>query len=274
MFRIFAAKNLYSFFIKTKPPVKLHYLFIPLFFVFYGAKINFSPNSTSENEIFEPYHADAYILEGNVDIFDIKLQKIGVLNLKPFEKVHISAKSTRYYPLKAVKMCDQYFLLKIRYKGKMYIASGKNIYASRSDTALFEDAEKNKCEVLYLHNFDMRSFCNTGECDEEGGGLTGCYDFTNIAIHRIKDNRFSFIQFPTKYGLAYFALEGSEMQSEEIYKIKQVSDSIFLSVKAHYQEGFGAYELHFMYDARLSKGIITNNFRFDTQEAQDEFLKK
>ena len=122
-----------------------------------------------DNKIeFEAYRADGFILAEKIDIFDENAHKIDILNANWFAKVEIFAKTKKYYPTKNNDICKQFYLLKIKYKGKTYIVSGKNIYekAKVNKGLHFQDKEKNKYELLPLTNFAMHSGCDTGDCGD------------------------------------------------------------------------------------------------------------
>lgn len=223
-----------------------------------------SANKNQEEKLtFEKYSKDGIVLNGQLQIFDEKLNKIEELEIKEISKIKILEKSTSIYNIdKSKDYCLKSNFIKIEYKGKNYIVFGRDVYEiNHNENFDFKNSNNESFSVFPVTNFEM------GASDDEG--LTTCDDFSLLIVLNQKDNTYSTIKNPEAEDYypsqKFAALAHDDGSLENIYNIKVVNDSLILGIKISYQEGYGSYFLRTSFKDNFSKSKITDRKRFEEE---------
>lgn len=229
-------------------------------------------NSTNEKEetkiTFEKYTKDGILLNGEITLFDDKLNKIGKIEIKEISKVQILEKSTNIYNIESSKdYCLKSNFIKINYKSKNYTIFGREIYEINDKEKFdFQNEKKENFTIFPITNFEM------GGSDDDG--LTSCDDFSYLVVYNKTNNKYSTISSPKNqenHSNEKFAnLLHDDGSEEKIYHVKMVKDSLILGIKVSYQEEYGSFYLRTSFKDNFKNSIITNKNRFEEVEEYNE----
>ncbi len=213
--------------------------------------------------IFEKYSKEGIVLNGQLQVFDEKLNKIDKLEVNEISKIEILEKTTSIYNIDHSRdYCLKSNFVKIKYKEKNYILFGRDVYKiDESDQFDFKDNSNEKFSIFSVANFEM------GASDEDG--LTDCDDYSLLVVLNQNTNKYSTIKNPEiqeYYPSQKFAtLAHDDGSLENIYNVKVAYDSLIVGIKISYQEGYGSYFLKTSFKDNFSKSYITDRKRFEEE---------
>lgn len=223
--------------------------------------------TNSENKevkpIFEKHLKDGIILNGQVKLFDEKLNQIGKLDVKEISKIQILEKSSSIYNIdNSTDYCLKSNFIKIKYKGNDYIVFGKDAYAIDEDNKYDFTNNDQKFSVFSIANFEMGAY---GSED----GSTGCDDFSLLIIYNKNHQKYSTLAIPEnqeyKSNTKFANLIHDDGSMEDVYNAKVVNDSLIMGIKISYQEGYGSYFLKTSIEDNFRKSEVVDVKRFDDE---------
>lgn len=226
----------------------------------------------SENSLFKEYIARGIFLKGEVPLLDSDINRIGKLEIDKITPVQILEKSSEmYYSPDSQIECERAYLLKVKYQDSDYIVFGRDIYKI-DDTKIFSVVNKNeeKLVLFPIKNFKIGAF--------NDAGLTGCEDYSLLALQNETKNKYSLIKYPENADITpppeYAFLASDDGANEEIYKVSIKQDILIIGIKAIYQEGGSVYNLVVELSGDSLKTKISNRIDFEEADAEkmDEYF--
>jgi len=223
-----------------------------------------SANKNQEEKLtFEKYSKDGIVLNGQLQIFDEKLNKIEELEIKEISKIKILEKSNSIYNIdKSKDYCLKSNFIKIEYKGKNYIVFGRDVYEIDESKKIDFARNDEKFAIFSIVNFEMGAY---------GGddGSTGCDDFSLLIILNKNNQKYTTLAIPEnqeyKSNTKFANLVHDDGSMEDIYNAKVLNDSLIMGIKISYQEGYGSYFLRTSFKDNFNKSKITDRKRFEEE---------